>query len=171
MELGIAHSSRFQHNDTCNLINPLDAGRGGNSLWLSSQMFLAGGRPCQLLTSRGGRLPDRPKAAQAREEGVGAGDVAGDLVAEVVGAREFFFFAETLPKMELHALGGDFPGKIEQVGLDTEGGAVEGGAEADVGDRAATLVFAFEESARDVDAARGQKLLLGFQIQGGEGEA
>ncbi len=43
--------------------------------------------------------------------------------------------------MELHALGGDFPGKIEQVGFDTEGGAVEGRADADVGDRAATLVF------------------------------
>src|SRR5258708_28842683 len=145
MDFGIAHSSRFQHNNTRNLINPLDAGRGGNTLWLSSQMFLAGGRPCQLLTSRGGRLPDRPKAAQAGEKGVAARDVAGDLVAEGVRAKEFFFFAEALPEMELHAPGGDFPGKIQQVGLDTEGGAVEGGAEADVGDRAAAFGFAFEQ--------------------------
>src|SRR5258707_2411215 len=101
MELGIAHSSRFQHNSTCNLINPLDAGRGGNSLWLSSQMLLAGGRPCQLLTSRGGRLPDRPKAAQAGEKGGAARDVAGGLVAEVVRAKEIFFFAEALSKIEV----------------------------------------------------------------------
>src|SRR5216683_6550326 len=171
MEFGMAHSSGFQHNNTCNLINPLDAGRGGNSLWLSSQMFLAGGRPCQLLTSRGGRLPDRPKAAQAREEGVGAGDVAGDLVAEGVGAREFFFFAETLPKVDFQAFGGDFARITEQVSLDAESRAVEGGAHADVRDRAAALGFAFEQSARDVHAARGQELLLGLQIQGGEGEA
>src|SRR6266481_8780953 len=108
MELGIAPSSRFQHNDTCNLINPLDATQGGNSLWLSSQMFLAGGRPCQLLTSRGGRLPDRPKAAQAREEAAGAGDVAGDLGAQLFGAGEFLFFAEALPEAGLHAFCGDF---------------------------------------------------------------
>src|SRR5258708_6006067 len=117
MDFGIAHSSRFQHNNTRNLINPLDAGRGGNSLWLSSQMFLAGGRPCQLLTSRGGRLPDRPKAAQAGEKGVAARDVAGDLVAEVVRAREFFFFAEALPKVKFQPLGGHFSGVIEQVRL------------------------------------------------------
>src|SRR6266851_694923 len=160
MEFGMAHSSGFQHNNTCNLINPLDAGRGGNSLWLSSQMFLAGGRPCQLLTSRGGRLPDRPKAAQAREEGVGAGDVAGDLVAEGVGAREFFFFAETLPKVDFQAFGGDFARITEQVSLDAESRAVESGADADVGDGAAAFGFAFEERAGDVDAARGQEFLL-----------
>src|SRR5712692_6809113 len=73
--------------------------------------------------------------------------------------------------MELHALGGDFPGKIEQVGFDTEGGAVEGGADTDVGDRAATLGFALEESSCHIDAAGGQKLLLGLQVEGGEGEA
>src|SRR5712692_6285408 len=73
--------------------------------------------------------------------------------------------------MEVHAPGGDFTGKIEQVGFDTEGGAVEGGAEADVGDRAAAAGFPFEQGARDVDAAGGQKLLLGLEIQGGEGEA
>src|SRR5437660_1097874 len=33
MEFGIAHSSRLQYNDTCNLINPPDAGRGGE--WAS----------------------------------------------------------------------------------------------------------------------------------------
>src|SRR5712691_4234228 len=117
MELGTVHSSRFQHHNTCNLINPLDATRGGNSLWLSSQMFLAGGRPCQLLTSRGGRLPDRPKAAEAVEKGGAARDVAGDLVAEVVGAREFFFFAETLPKVDFQPLGGHFSRVIEQMRL------------------------------------------------------
>src|SRR5258708_31223428 len=153
MELGIAHSSRFQHNDTCNLINPLDAGRGGNSLWLSSQVFLADGRPCQLLASRGGRLPDRPKTAQAREKLVGAGDVAGDLGAKLVGAGELFFFAEALPETDLHAFCGDFAGKIEQVRFDAEGSAVEGRAHADVGDGAAAPGFAFERDGRDVVAA------------------
>src|SRR6266436_3359741 len=160
MEFGIAHSSRFQHNDTCNLINPLDATRGGNSLWLSSQMFLAGGRPCQLLACRGGRLPDRPKAAEAGEEAAGAGDVAGDLGAEIFGAGKFLFFAEALPEADLHTLCGDFSGKIEQVRLDAERGAVEGGAHTDVGDRAAALAFAFEQRARYVDSASGQKLLF-----------
>src|SRR5260370_41384245 len=73
--------------------------------------------------------------------------------------------------MELHALGGDFAGIIEEMSLDAESRTVEGGADADVGDRAATLVFAFEESSRHIDAARGQKLLLGLEIQGGEREA
>src|SRR5216684_6204514 len=171
MELGIAHSSRFQHNNTCNLINPLDAGRGGNSLWLSSQMFLAGGRPCQLLASRGGRLPDRPKAAQAGEEAASAGDVAGDLGAQLFGAGELFFFAEALPETDLHAFCGDFAGKIEQVRFDAEGSAVEGRAHADVGDRAAAPGFAFEQGARDVDAAGGQELLLRFQVQRRKSEA
>src|SRR5260370_10264860 len=100
MELGIAHSSKFQHNNTCNLINPLDAGRGGNSLWLSSQMFLAGGRPCQLLTSRGGRLPDRPKAAQAGGKGLAARGVAGRLAVGGVGGGALFFFAGGLAQAE-----------------------------------------------------------------------
>src|SRR5260370_18962733 len=73
--------------------------------------------------------------------------------------------------MELQVLGGDFPVKIEQVGFDTEGGAVEGGADTDVGDRAATLGFALEESSCHIDAAGGQKLLLGLVVEGGEGEA
>src|SRR5258707_2131526 len=92
MELGIAHSSRFQHNSTCNLINPLDATRGGNSLWLSSQMFLAGGRPCQLLASRGGRLPDRPKAAEAGVQTPGGSAFAGGLWRRPSWSRSVFFF-------------------------------------------------------------------------------
>src|SRR5258707_12815041 len=114
MELGIAHSSRFQHNDTCNVINPLDAGRGGNSLWLSSQMFLAGGRPCQLLASRGGRLPDRPKAAEAGEEAAGAGEVAGGFGAQLFGAGGILFFAGGRSEAEAHALCDEFPGKIQE---------------------------------------------------------
>src|SRR5258707_7338527 len=95
MELGIAHSSRFQHNSTCNLINPLDATRGGNSLWLSSQMFLAGGRPCQLLASRGGRAPGRPKAAEAGEKTGGAPDGPGRVVVcAPSGALDMFVPAE-----------------------------------------------------------------------------
>src|SRR5258707_4738772 len=97
MELGIAHSSRFQHNDTCNLINPLDATRGGNSLWLSSQMFLAGGRPCQLLASRGGRLPDRPKAAEAGGKTGGAGGMARGFWARRFWGRGILFFSQTRP--------------------------------------------------------------------------
>ena len=52
-----------------------------------------------------------------------------------------------------------------------EGGAVEGRAVADVGDRTAAVRFAFEERARDVDAAGRQKFLIGGQIQGGKCEA
>src|SRR5260370_2360312 len=170
MELGIAHSSRFQHNNTCNLINPLDAARRGNSLWLSCQMLLAGGRRCQLLASRGGRLPDRPKAAGAGEEAAGDGDVAGDLGAQLFGAGEFLFFAEALPEAELHALCDDFAGKIEQVSFDAEGSAVEGGAHADVGDGAAAPGFAFEESACYVDAGGGAKVLFLRPVHGGERE-
>src|SRR5258707_3804178 len=92
MELGIAHSSRFQHNSTCNLINPLDAGRGGNSLWLSSQMFLAGGRPCQLLASRGGRLPDRPKTAEAGGETGGGGGGRGGFGGPPFAGGALLFF-------------------------------------------------------------------------------
>src|SRR5260370_9700229 len=98
MELGTAHSSKFQHHNTCNLINPLDATRGGNSLWLSSQMFLAGGRPCQLLASRGGRLPDRPKAAQAGEETAGGRGVAGGFCARLFAGGACFFFAGAPPQ-------------------------------------------------------------------------
>src|SRR5260370_12973827 len=112
MELGTAHSSKFQHHNTCNLINPLDATRGGNSLWLSSQMFLAGGRPCQLLTSRGGRLPDRPKAAQAGGKGVAARDVAGDFAVGGAGGGGLFLFAVAPPEAEVQLRGGGFVGII-----------------------------------------------------------
>src|SRR5579864_8299882 len=73
--------------------------------------------------------------------------------------------------MELHGFGGDFAGKIEEVGLDAEGRTVESGANADVGDRAAALRFAGEKGAGDVDAASGQKLLVGLEVEGREGKA
>ena len=116
-------------------------------------------------------MADRTIAAQAGEEAAGAGYVAGDLGAEFFGAGEFFFFAEALPKADFHALSGDFTGKIEQMRFDAERSAVEGGAHADVGYGAAAFGFAFEEGAGYVDAAGGQQLLVGLQIQGGEGEA
>src|SRR5258707_4445976 len=122
-------------------------------------MFLAGGRPCQLLASRGGRLPDRPKAAEAGEEAAGAGDVAGDLSAQLFGASEFLFFAEALPEADLHAFCDDFAGKIEKMRFDAEGSAVEGGAHADVGDGAAAPGFALQATARYVDAPGREKLL------------
>src|SRR6266478_1895549 len=127
-------------------------------------MFLVGGRRCQLLASRGGRLPDRPKAAQAREKLVGGGDVAGDLSAQLFGAGEFFLFAEALPEANLHAAGSDVTRKIQQVRFDAERRAVEGGAHADVGDGAATFGFSFEKSAGDVNAASGQEFLLGLEV-------
>src|SRR5216683_3525551 len=39
MEFGMAHSSRFQHNNTCNLINPLDAGQGGRVTGLTPTAY------------------------------------------------------------------------------------------------------------------------------------
>lgn len=55
--------------------------------------------------------------------------------------------------------------------LDSEGCAVEGGAQADVGNGAAALGFAVEKRACDVDAAGGQELLIGNEIERGHGEA
>jgi len=48
--------------------------------------------------------------------------------------------------------------------LDAESGAVEGGAHADVGDRAAAETLALEASARDVNAAEGKQALLGSEV-------
>ena len=70
------------------------------------------------LAAGSGGLAGGAVAAEAGEEAAGAGDVAGDLGAQFFGAGEFFFFAEALPEAYLHALCGDFSGKIEQVRFD-----------------------------------------------------
>src|SRR5260370_35259188 len=89
MEFGMAHSSRLQHNDTCNLINPLDAGRGA-----SDRPYAHG----LLSTASGGRLADGAGMAQAGEEFVGAGEVAANLRAQLFGAAAFFLFPKRLPE-------------------------------------------------------------------------
>src|SRR5260370_17425019 len=95
MEFGMAHSSRLQHNDTCNLINPLDAGRGA-----SDRPYAHG----LLSTASGGRLADGAGMAEGGEEFIGAGDVAGDFRAQLFGAAEFFLLAKTLPKSHFQPL-------------------------------------------------------------------
>src|SRR5258708_19019706 len=39
MEFGIAHSSKFQHHNTCNLINPLDEPEGQLAVAILSNVF------------------------------------------------------------------------------------------------------------------------------------
>src|SRR5260370_40059936 len=95
MEFGMAHSSRLQHNDTCNLINPLDAGRGA-----SDRPYAHG----LLSTASGGRLADGAGMAEVGGEFIGAGDVAGNLRAQLFGTAEFFLFAKALPKSHFHSL-------------------------------------------------------------------
>lgn len=48
--------------------------------------------------------------------------------------------------------------------FDAEGGAVEGGAHADVSDRAPTARLALEESARDVNTAAGKQALFRSEV-------
>ncbi len=43
--------------------------------------------------------------AQARKEFVGAGDVAGNLRAQLLGSAEFFLVAQALPKPHFDAFG------------------------------------------------------------------
>jgi len=74
------------------------------------------------------------------------------------------------PEFKLDAPGVDGAGEIEQVGFNGEGSAVEGGAHADVGDGAAGAGFALEQRTRDVNAARGQEVLLGLEIERRKGE-
>ena len=50
-----------------------------------------------------GGLVDGAEAAEAGEEAVGAGDVAGYLGAEFFGAGEFLFVAEALPEADFDA--------------------------------------------------------------------
>src|SRR5271168_5254468 len=117
------------------------------------------------------QMADGAETTQAGEEVVGGGDVAGDLRAEFCGAAEFFFFAETFPEEDFDALGRGLSRKIQKMRLDAECGTVEGGTHADVGDGAAAARLAFEKSSRDVNAAGGQKFLLGSEIECGKSEA
>src|SRR5262249_5740354 len=103
-------------------------------------------------------------AAKAAEEAAGTADVGGDLGAELFGVGEFAFGAEVAPEFELDALGINGAGEIEQMGFDGEGSAVESGTHADVGDGAASARFAFEKSAGDVDAARGEQFLFRLKV-------
>src|SRR5207249_230299 len=162
MEFGIAHSSRLQYNNTCNLINPPDAGRGGE--WQAL-------RPRLLSTASGGRLSDGAGMAQAREELISAGNVGGDLRAQLFRTAEFFLGAKAFPKPHFHPLGCSHGLAIEQMRLNAERRAIECRARANVGDGAVTARLAFDASARDVDAASGEQLLFRDEVQGREGEA
>src|SRR5215813_11675551 len=96
------------------------------------------------------------ETAKAGEEFAGTGDVVGDLQAKLFGAGEFFFGAKAAPELDFNARGRNVAFEVEEMCFDGLRGAVEGGASADVGDRAARLRFAFEHGAGDVDAALGQ---------------
>src|SRR5260370_4721873 len=52
MALGMVHSSRFQHHNTCNLINPLDEPEGQLAVAILSNVF--GGRPTMSTANRPG---------------------------------------------------------------------------------------------------------------------
>ena len=56
---------------------------------------------------------DGAKAAEAGEETVGAGDVAGDLGAEFFGAGEFLFAAQALPEAHFDAGAGAEDGGLK----------------------------------------------------------
>src|SRR5882762_6227893 len=90
---------------------------------------------------------------EACEEAVRRFDVACDLRLQFVGACELFLFAEAFPKANLDAFGLEHRWGVEYVCFDGQRSAIEGGAHANVGDGAAALRFAVEQSARDVDAA------------------
>jgi hypothetical protein len=124
-----------------------------------------------LSTASGGRLAVGAGMAQAGEEFVGAGDVSGDLRAQLFWAGEFFFFAESLPEADFQPLWGRGQLSVEQVGFDGEGRAVKRRAHTNIGDGAVTVGLSIEAGARDVHAASGKKFLLWGEIQSGKGEA
>src|ERR1700682_1153481 len=120
---------------------------------------------------RSSGLADGAETAQAGKEFVGAGDVAGDLGAQLFGAAEFFLFAKTVAKPQFHALGCRRQFSIEQMRFDAERRAVKRRAHADIRDRAVTARFSFKARARDVNAASGKQFLFRCKIQGREREA
>src|SRR6266403_1776378 len=158
MEFGMAHSSRLQHNNTCNLINPLEAGRGTSD------------RHGLLSTASGGRLTNGAGAAHTGEEFVGAGDVGGDLRAQLFGTVEFFFFAKALPEANFHALGCRAQLSVEQMRFNAERRAVERGTEANIGHRAVTASLSVKACTCDVDASGGKQFLLDRKVQCGKRE-
>ena len=108
--------------------------------------------------------------AQARKEFVGAGDVAGNLRAQLLGSAEFFLVAQALPKPHFDAFGRRRKLSIEKVRLHAERGTIERWADADVRNRAVAARVAIQTRACDIDAASRKKFLLGNKIQCGEGE-
>src|SRR5467141_440175 len=120
---------------------------------------------------RSSGLADGAEAAQAGEEFVGARDIAGDLRAQLFGAAEFFLFAKTVAKPHFDAFRCRRQFSIEQMRFDAERRAVNGGAHADIRDRAVTARLSFKARARDVNAASREQFLFRCQIQGREGEA
>jgi hypothetical protein len=70
-------------------------------------------------------------------------DVQCDLRAQLIGRREFFFFAKPVPELHLDVLGrGNIVERVENMSFYGERGAVEGGTEANVGNRAARFSLA-----------------------------
>ena len=56
---------------------------------------------------------DGAEAAEAGEEAVGVGDVAGDLGAQFFGAGEFLFVAKALPETDFDAGSGAEDGGLK----------------------------------------------------------
>src|SRR3981189_1249429 len=109
---------------------------------------------------------DCTEAAQARDELIGARDIAGDLGAQLFGAAKFSLFAKTLPDSHFHALWRCLQLSVEQVCFDAQRRAVERGAHADIRDRAMAPRRAFKVRARDVNTASGEEFLLRDKVQG-----
>jgi hypothetical protein len=122
------------------------------------------GVPAKIQGIRSGGDALRAEPAQAREEFVGRGDVAGNLRTQFFRAAEFLLLTEALPESHFDALGRRLRLKIEQVRFDAECRAVERRAHTDIRDRAVAAFLAFEKSSRDVNAASGKQFLLGDKI-------
>src|SRR5258708_37055533 len=117
MKFGMAHSSNLQHNNTCTLINPLDAGREGECPFDFAQSKRVARKqkadPCLrqagLTAVRANslqpayRVPVRDRVrddklkkwtVRARrrrgEKFIGGGEFPGGLRAKLFGARDFF---------------------------------------------------------------------------------
>src|SRR5579859_323741 len=116
-------------------------------------------------SGQGRRLACRAETAEARKETVRPGDVARDLRFQFFGVCEFSFLAQAFPKTNLDPFGCKLFGRVEQMRFDGQGSAVERGPHANVGHGAAAFRFAIEHRAGDVNAASGQKFLLGLKIQ------
>src|SRR5579859_648647 len=101
----ITKTSRVAH--TILLVECESLSRAGRMCWLAGQGS-DGGAGCS-------------EAAEAAEEIVGGGDVAGNLLAEFFRAGEFLFLAKTLPELHLNTRGRGFAHRLKDMRLDAQG--------------------------------------------------